>query len=253
MNVLFSFLASVPAFAGPPDVSVRPATELEWTALNPARGDASPRAATLWGDRAAEGPSGFLVRFADGFASPPHIHNVSYRAVVISGEVHNDDPDAASMWMAPGSFWTQPHAEAHITSSRGISTAYVEIDDGPYLVHPAEQAEAVAEKPVNLDATNLVWTATGVPHVEVARLWGAPDEGPGGVMVRVAAKRRARIQGAETVRAILLTGEASAASARPLEAGSLLSGTDVPLQCESAEPCTWYARIDGGFNLAREQ
>jgi hypothetical protein len=247
------FLACQPTVAAPPELVVRPASEVEWTALNPARGDASPRAATLWGDRASKGPSGFLVRFADGFSSPPHIHNVSYRAVVISGEVHNDDAGAAPMWMTRGSFWTQPRAEAHITSSRGVSTAYVEIDDGPYLVRPVDQATAVPEKPVNLDATNVVWTAAGVPHVEVSRLWGAPDEGNGGVMVRVSAKRRARIQGAETVRAILLTGEASAASARPLEAGSLLSGTDVPLQCESAEPCTWYARIAGGFNLAGEQ
>ena len=55
----------------------------------------------------------------DGFSSPPHIHNVTYRAMVIKGLVHNDDPEAENMWMPPGSFWTQPAGEAHITSAKG--------------------------------------------------------------------------------------------------------------------------------------
>ncbi|MEM6756041.1 MAG: DUF4437 domain-containing protein, partial [Planctomycetota bacterium] len=80
-------------------VEVIPASEVNWTALNPARGDESPKAATLWGDRGADEATGFLVEFVDGFSSPPHIHNVTYRGVVISGLVHNDDPDAATMWM----------------------------------------------------------------------------------------------------------------------------------------------------------
>ncbi|MEM9420868.1 MAG: DUF4437 domain-containing protein, partial [Planctomycetota bacterium] len=89
-------------------VNVLPASEVPWTALNPARGDKSPQAGTIWGDRGAEVPTGFLVKFVDGFSSPPHIHNVTYRGVVIEGLVHNDDPDAANMWMPPGSYWTQP-------------------------------------------------------------------------------------------------------------------------------------------------
>lgn len=64
---------------------------IDWGALNPARGDESPRAGDLWGDRTGEGATGFLVRFDQGFSSPPHIHNVTYRGVVIRGEVHNDD------------------------------------------------------------------------------------------------------------------------------------------------------------------
>lgn len=53
------------------------ASEVEWNHLNPARGDKAPQAATLWGDRNGSGPTGFLLRPADGFSSPPHIHNVS--------------------------------------------------------------------------------------------------------------------------------------------------------------------------------
>ena len=83
-------------------------SEVEWQQLNTARGDKSPQSATLWGDRKGAVPTGFLARFVDGYSSPPHIHNVTYRAVVISGRIHNDDPDAADMWMPAGSFWTQP-------------------------------------------------------------------------------------------------------------------------------------------------
>lgn len=85
-----------------------PASEVEWEKMNPARGDKSPQAGTLWGDRKGKVPTGFLAKFVDGFSSPPHIHNATYRAVVISGLIHNDDPAAAESWMPTGSFWTQP-------------------------------------------------------------------------------------------------------------------------------------------------
>ncbi|MBT8084289.1 MAG: DUF4437 domain-containing protein [Woeseia sp.] len=151
------------------------ASEVEWEALNPARGAASPRAGTLWGDRNGVEATGFLARFADGFASPPHIHNVTYRAVVIEGEIHNDDPDAASMWMGSGSFWTQPMGETHITAAKGASNiALVEIDRGPYLVRPAAQAFDSGERPVNLDASNVVWLplAERAGNAHIAYLWG---------------------------------------------------------------------------------
>ena len=133
-------------------------SEVKWEKLNPARGDKSPQAGTLWGDRKGPVPTGFLAKFVDGFSSPPHIHNATYRAVVISGSIHNDDPDAADMWMPAGSFWTQPKGEVHITAARGATNmALVEIDKGPYLVLPVEEAFDSGERPVNVDASNIVW------------------------------------------------------------------------------------------------
>lgn len=109
-------------------------SDIEWSPLNPARGDNSPLAGNIWGDRTKEGATGFLVQFKKGFSSPPHIHNVTYRGIVLSGEVHNDDPEAANMWMPAGSYWTQPAGEAHITSAAGdFNMAYIEIQNGPYL------------------------------------------------------------------------------------------------------------------------
>ena len=170
------------------------AEDVDWTPLNPARGDKSPQAANLWGDRAQDGATGFLVKFVDGFSSPPHIHNVTYRGVVLAGEVHNDDPDAATMWMPAGSFWTQPAGEVHITAARGTTNiAYIEIDSGPYLVHPPEEAFDEGERPVNVHDSNMVWVSDDhlvwIPQrlgVDIAFLWGSPDDpNPYGLMVRI--------------------------------------------------------------------
>ena len=141
------------------------ASEVTWEQLNPARGDKSPKAGTLWGDRNGTGPTGFLVQFADGFSSPPHIHNVSYRGMVISGLIHNDDPGAADMWLPTGSFWTQPKGEVHITAAKGTTNvAYIEIEKGPYLVLPPEEAFDSGERPINVDASNIVSAARSQPR-----------------------------------------------------------------------------------------
>lgn len=133
-------------------------SKIIWEKLNPARGDQSPQAGTIWGNRKGTEATGFLAKFVDGFSSPPHIHNVTYRAVVIKGLVHNDDAEAEHMWMKSGSFWTQPEGEAHITSAKGEENiALVEIDHGPYLVKPISEAFDNGERPVNIDVSNLVW------------------------------------------------------------------------------------------------
>ncbi|MGI9227203.1 MAG: DUF4437 domain-containing protein, partial [Gammaproteobacteria bacterium] len=133
-------------------------SDVKWTPLNPARGKLGPKAGYLWGDRAGVGPSGFLVKFVDGFSSPPHIHNITYRGVVISGFVHNDDPNAEEAWMPTGSFWTQAAGEVHITAAKGSNNiAYIEIEKSPYLVLPTKEAFDSNEKSVNIEESNIVW------------------------------------------------------------------------------------------------
>ena len=76
------------------------------------------------------------------------------------------------MWMKPGSFWTQPVGEAHITAAQGDENiAYVEIDHGPYLVKPTEEAFDNGERPVNIDASNVVWLGSDKSE------WIAPNSG----------------------------------------------------------------------------
>ena len=132
--------------------------DVAWGYLNPARGDKGPRAADLWGDRTKNTAAGILLQFPEGFSSPPHIHNITYRGVVIQGELHNDDPEAEIMWLPAGSFWTQPAGEAHVTAANGKSNiAYIEINSGPYLVQPTERAFDNGERPMNVDPSHIVW------------------------------------------------------------------------------------------------
>ena len=133
-------------------------SDVEFIPLSPARGELSPKTGRLWGDIRADVPSGVLVTFADGFQSPPHIHNITYRAVVISVVVHNDDPGAEKMWMEAGSFWTQPLGENHITAANGEnSMIFLEILSGPYLVKPGDEAFDEGERPINVEARNIMW------------------------------------------------------------------------------------------------
>ena len=158
-------------------VRVVPASDVDWQLLNPLRGDKSPRAGTLWGDRGAPVPCGFLVKFVDGFSSPPHIHPVTYRGVVISGLVHNDDPKAKEEWLPTGTFWTQPAGEVHITAAKGSeNVAYIEIEKGPYLVLPSKEAFQPPETPVKMTPSSMPW-ADAVASAKIAPLPGNPDDG----------------------------------------------------------------------------
>ncbi len=140
------------------DVDIVSPSGIEFVPLNPARGDAAPQAGVLWGDIRKDVPTGAIIRFKPEFSSPPHIHNITYRAVVIEGSVHNDDPDAANMWMGPGSFWTQPAGLNHITSAgEDGATIFLEILEGPYLVKPEKDAFRNGEQPINIADGNLVW------------------------------------------------------------------------------------------------
>ncbi|EKO3803681.1 TPA: DUF4437 domain-containing protein [Vibrio harveyi] len=117
--------------------------------LNPLRGVLSLGAANLWGDRTTGTATGMLVRFNKGFESPPHIHNITYRGIVIDGLMHNDDPTSAKMWRPTGSFWTQPAGEDHTTAANGdINLTSLEIDADPYLVKPSKEQFNNGERPL---------------------------------------------------------------------------------------------------------
>ena len=264
-------------------------SEVEWSPLNPARGDQSPQAGTLWGDRTNSGASGFLVEFVDGFSSPPHIHNVTYRGVVISGTIHNDDPNAEKMWMPAGSFWTQPAGEAHVTAAEGSTNlTYIEIDEGPYLVNPTEEAFDNGEKPINVYESNIIWLdASNITRIDrpqmsadadgakVAFLWGNPQSGElNGTLVKLPTGftgeirnqgsifRAVVIQGRSQLRQFLQRGEppqrtvsqyrVSGETEKTLEPGSYF-GSEAEsvhqVSCEAEEECIIYVRTEGKYEV----
>ncbi len=255
-----------PSLTAVPASEIILATEVKWEQLNPARGDKSPRAGTLWGDRKGTVPTGFLVKFVDGFSSPPHIHNVTYRAVVISGRIHNDDPDADDMWMPTGSFWTQPKGEVHITAAKGATNvAVVEIDKGPYLILPPEEAFDSGEKPINVDASNIVWVdPPGVPASvngpKVAYLWGNVHDGqPNGTFVKLPAGFIGKIHShGATFRAVVIKGQLQylGTDIKTLEPGSYFGskGESVhQILSKAGEESIIYVRTDGRYDVTGGQ
>ena len=259
-----------------PTAEVVSRSEVTFQPLNPARGDASPRAGVLWGDIRKDVPSGALIVFADGFSSPPHIHNVTYRAVVISGAVHNDDPDAESLWMGSGSFWTQPAGETHITAAaRGsVATAFLEILEGPYLVKPPDEAFDNGQRPVNVEARNIVWLDSseitwvdqrGTPaHAvgpKMAFLWGNPQDGQkNGTFLKLPAGSSGELRGDDSwMRAVLIQGHASHQVSghereQNLEPGSYFGSkgaTPHTVTCKAKDDCLIYVSIEGKYNFTQ--
>ena len=259
--------------AAEPNNKVILASQVRWEKLNPARGDKSPQAGTLWGDREGTVPTGFLAKFVDGFSSPPHIHNASYRAVVISGLIHNDDPDAAPMWMPAASFWTQPKGEVHITAARGASNiALVEIDKGPYLVLPVEEAFDSGERPINVDASNIVWVAP--PGIQasahrplamtpkLAYLWGNPQGArPNGSFVKLPVGFSGKLYSRSSIfRAVVIKGQlqyqASETDFKTLEPGSYFSSKGVSahqISSKAGVESIIYVRTVGQYSVMPAQ
>ena len=250
-----------PANAADADLVVLTPDEVEYIPLNPARGDAAPQAGTLWGNIREDVPSGVLLRFADGFSSPPHIHNITYRAVVIDGDIHNDDPDAAKMWMGPGSFWIQPAGEVHITAAKpgaeGLS--FLEITEGPYLVEPGEKAFDNGERPLNIDAGNMVWSALG-SKAEISYLWGEPNgEGLAGSLLKVPAGTQGAIStDGGDLKAVVIAGsldhmvDGVSETAQLGAGGYFASNANVrhAIDCTASESdCTIYVRTSGSISF----
>ena len=240
-------------------------TEINWEALNPARGDKSPKAGTLWGDQKGEVATGFLAKFVDGFSSPPHIHNVTYRAMVIKGLIHNDDPHADTMWMRPGSFWTQPAGEPHITAAKGQENiAYVEIDSGPYLVKPIDEKFDDGEKPINIERDNLVWLDASETKLirssrsesgpEIAFLWESKDLK--GYLVKLPSEFNGEIVSTgQTFHGILIEGVLTyrlpqTQELKELDPGSYMSSKGSsrhPITSVKGTECIIYIRTDGSL------
>ncbi|MEM9386600.1 MAG: DUF4437 domain-containing protein [Pseudomonadota bacterium] len=264
-SVAIALVISVCAAAPGRPGRVLESAAVEFQPLNPARGDASPQAGVLWGDIGKNVPTGAIVKFKDGFSSPPHIHNITYRAVVIEGAIHNDDPDAAPMWMGPGSFWTQPAGEPHITAAKSGKPAmiFLEIEAGPYLVRPTALAFDEGERPVNLEAGNIVWlrsvdTAWVVgAAVEIAFLWGSLEgNARHGALLRFPAGAAGELKHDDAQLHLVVIGGPvgyGEADAEALAAGSYLSApaSRQALSCQAApgEQCLLYVSSRGRYRV----
>ncbi len=256
--------ASKPASEPPSGVVL--VSDADWQQLNPKRGDQSPKAATLWGDRAGPGPSGFLLKPVDGFSSPPHVHTAPYLGVVISGAIHNAEPSAEVLFLPPGSFWTQPEGAVHITACSRDCLAYIEFEGG-YDVLPVEGATGDPATAVALQPASIPWEdRTGPPASangpQVAELWGDPQAGqPSGSLVRIPAGKTGTIRTDTWMfHAVAIDGRAKYREegknqAAPLDPGAYFlarAGSDHQISCGEEADCTLYVRSRGRIQVSPE-
>ena len=235
-----SLLVSASVYIAPSvqaETKVTTTEYINWGYLNPARGDKSPGAADLWGDRTKDTATGMLVRFNKGFESPPHIHNITYRGIVIKGEMHNDDPNAAKMWMPTGSFWIQPAGEDHTTAANDkTNLIYLEIDEGPYLVQPSKEHFDNGERPVNLHVDNMVWLQESdlvniaANDVSATYLWGDTNSVYGTLVKLPKVFEGSITSSGDEFKAVVIQGSLSyidenKSNARTLNAGSYVASS----------------------------
>ena len=183
---------------------------------------------------------------------------MSYRAVVIRGLIHNGHPDADELWMPPGSFWTQPKGGVHITAAQGQDVlAIVEIEEGPYLVHPVDEAFDTTEPARNLVPGEIAWSAAPASDgVEVAPLWGdGGSGGPSGTLIQLSSGEATVLdKSVGTLHAVVVSGRPThraqaGGKTQELEPGCYLSSTGSAkhsVVCGEGTDCILYVRTTGG-------
>ena len=175
--------------------------------------------------------------------------------------------------MPKGSFWSQPAGEVHITAAKGNeSTAYIEIDNGPYLVKPPEEAFDTGERPVNVDPANFVWLqATGTTWIDgpdsdtvgpkLSFLWGKPMKGSlNGTALWLPADFRGTIAGKHAdIRAVVIDGTLDFSGDRGTSAKRMAPGSyfrsppDVAQHISTAETdCLLYIRSEGRYSVVAQ-
>ena len=166
------------------------------------------------------------------------------------------------MWMPTGSYWTQPRGDAHITSAKGSNNvAFIEINEGPYLVHPVDDAFSSGETPINVDASKVEWS--DAPGAQTAFLWGdSKGERARGIMVKLPAGFSGTLQGhGSAFHAVVIQGKPAhhatkGAKSTMMKPGSILSSKGGPAQLscgDGGEDCVLYVRAEGSFEVASTQ
>ncbi len=231
---------------------ITPFENVQWGLLNPARGDNSPGAADLWGNRTMDVATGMLVRFNPGFKSPPHIHNITYRGIVIDGLVHNDVVDAPKNWLPATSYWLQPAGQEHTTAADAeYNMAYIEIDSGPYLVEDIADAFDNGERPITARPENMNWIDMGGGLQSVA-LWGANAVGtPHGQMIKFPAGFNGTLSAIGDQFHIVVISGAIQSGAYTLPSGSYIGNSGAfEMPVSTMGESIIYIRTDGRFDIS---
>lgn len=151
--------------------------------------------------------------------------------------------------------------------------AFLEIQEGPYLVKPSEEAFDRGERPINVDASNIVWlTAATTNWIEARKditnpskgpeltfLWGQPhNDQDVGSLIRLPAGFSGSIQSKSSeFRAVIIDGKtkvqlAGETDTRTLTPGSYFGSTGEAthqISSTDGDGCVIYVRNKGMFKV----
>lgn len=237
--------------------------DIEFVPLNPARGDKAPQAGAIYGNIRENVPTGYIGKFKNGFSSPPHIHNVTYRAIVMNGEFHNADEKSPNFWMPQGSVWTQAQGQPHITSAQGENAmAYIQIETGPYLVKPVSEAFESKDRSMNIDASNVMYLGAKETRLvekgsaaKVAFLWKL-NNGEQGYLLKLPSGFKGKINSKGSVFfAVVIKGNVAYTMPNTKKATNLDQGSHFESKAEAIHDISTdketliYIRTNGDFKV----
>ena len=207
------------------------------------------------------GPHGTFGIFGPGASSPPHTHSSSYYAVVLGGEMNNPfgtetDPPT----LAPGSFWAVPADNGHVTACLTTQTecrfffhAAAAFDFTP--IDELIEARTANASSIPIQELNFKGLA---PYDGSASVWGDPDTGPYGTIIRLnAGQDTGQLAHRNAFTLIPVTGQLSldtGDNTRAIGVGSLLeaqANTPHRLTCDDTVDCLFYLYSDGPLEINR--
>lgn len=146
--------------------------------------------------------------------------------------------------------------------------AYIEIDNGPYLVQPSSEAFDNGERPVNVDESNLVWLdasdinwlpQAGVsgegPAPRVAYLWGETDPGQdNGRLIEMPAGFSGALESeGDYLHAVVVKGSPRVDGDDEALAPGSYVGTEsderISLSADGESPAVLYVRTNGALEI----
>lgn len=205
------------------------------------------------------GPHATFGIFGAGASSPPHTHSGSYYAVVLSGDMNNPfgtEPNPPTL--SPGSFWAVPAGDEHVTACLTTEA------ECRFFFHSAaafdftpidELVEARAADASSVPIQDLDFEALD-PYDGSASVWGDPDTGPYGTIVRVdAGQDTGQLTHRNAFSLVPVSGRLDIDAGderRSVVVGSLLeaeANTPHTLTCDDGADCVFYLFSDGPLEI----
>lgn len=200
--------------------------------------------------------------FGAGAASPPHTHSGSYYGVVLAGDMNNPfGTEASPPSLAPGSFWSVPGDEQHVTACLdpdGECTFFFHAADAFDFFVIDGLTEPRSAEASSVPVANLVFDDIE-GYDGAATMWGDRATGPHGTILRIEAGEEADdLIHRHGFGLVPMTGSLTIESddtEADLPVGSLVdaeANSEHELECEGDEDCLVYLFSDGPLDLVED-